>query len=73
MKYLEKKWWNEVKVDVVIMPLLVTPRSLSGVAAFDQRLFPYEQQQLFTRIMSVVNGQEESHSYDNRGADEGNW
>jgi hypothetical protein len=63
-----------VKVDVVIMPLLVTPRSLSRVAD-QQKLFHYDQQQLFTQIMSKcgpANGQEESHSYDNRGADEGN-
>lgn len=68
----------EVKVDVVIMPLLVTPRSLNRVVALDQhqKLSLYNQQQLFTQIMSkcgsFVNGsQEESHSYDSRGAEEG--
>jgi hypothetical protein len=71
-----------VKVDVVIMPLLVTPRSLNRAVALDQqKLFHskalYDQQQLYTHIMSkcgsFINGsQEESHSYDNRSEEEGN-
>jgi hypothetical protein len=70
-----------VKVDVVIMPLLVTPRSLNRVVALDQQKLFYSQvlydQQLYSSIMSkcgaFVNGsQEESHTFDKRSEEEGN-
>lgn len=67
-------------VDVVIMPLLLQPRSLNRVVALDQqKLFYskvlYDQQlhNIMSKGGSFVNGsQEESHSYDNRSEEEGN-
>lgn len=69
-----------MKVDVVIMPLLVTPRSLNRVVALDQqKLFYnkvlYDQQlhSIMSKCGAFVNGsQEESHSYESRGEEEGN-
>lgn len=75
--------WNEVKVvDVVIMPLLVQPRSLNRAVALDQQKLFYSKvlydQQLYSimsKCGSFVNGSQEdqSHSYDNRSEEEGNW
>lgn len=71
--------WSE-SVDVVIMPLLVTPRSLNRVVALDQqKLFYnkilYDQQlhNIMSKCGSFNGSQEESHSYDNRSEEEGNW
>lgn len=71
-----------MKVDVVIMPLLVTPRSLNRVVPLDQQKLFYSKvlydQQLYSSIMSkcgsFVNGSQdaESHAYDNRSEEEGN-
>lgn len=63
------------------MPLVVTPRSLNRVVALDQQKLFYSKvlhdQQLYSimsKCGSFVNGsQEESHSYDNRSEEEGNW
>lgn len=66
-------------VDIVIMPLLLQPRSVNRVVALDQqKLFYskvlYDQHNIMSKGGSFVNGsQEESHSYDNRSSeDEGN-
>lgn len=66
-----------MKVDVAIMPLLVTPRSLNRVVALDQQKLLYDQHlhsiySIMSKCGSFVNGsQEESHTFDNRGEDEG--
>lgn len=68
-----------MKVDVAIMPLLVTPRSLNRVVPLDQQKLLYDQHLLsvysiMSKCGSFVNGSnEESHAFDNRGEDEGNW
>jgi hypothetical protein len=67
-----------VIVDVVIMPLLVTPRGFNRVVALDQQKLFYDQQlhsiySIMSKCGSFVNGsQEESHSYDDRNEEEGN-
>lgn len=67
------KW----KLDVAIMPLLVTPRSLNRVVALDQQKLLYslyDQQQLhniMSKCGSINGSQDESHAYDNRGEEEG--
>jgi hypothetical protein len=66
-----------VKVDVVIMPLLVTPRSLNRVVALDQQKLFYsqvlhEQFSVMSKCGAFVNGgQEESHAFDKRNEEEG--